>query len=81
MAELFAWQQLASRFGQTLAVAIQDREGRRLYEYEPLRSPAVQRRFAHVEALLAEQELQCPAEAPATPPDRPNSRSGFGLRM
>jgi hypothetical protein len=59
LAELFAWQQLASRFHQTLTLTIRDREGGTVYRYEPLASPHVQPRFGEVKALLERYEREC----------------------
>jgi len=59
LAELFAWQQLASRFDQTLTLTIRDREGGLLYRYEPLASPHVQPRFGDVKALLESYAREC----------------------
>jgi len=59
LAELFAWQQLVSRFDQTLTLTIRDGEGRTVYRYEPLASPRVQPRFGEVKALLDRYERKC----------------------
>lgn len=59
LAELFAWQQLASRFDQTLTLTIRNREGGTVYRYEPLASPEVQPRFGEVKALLERYEREC----------------------
>lgn len=59
MAELFAWQQLASRFDQSLTLTVREREGATLYRYEPLESPEVRSRFAKVQALLDRYEQHC----------------------
>ena len=53
LAELVAWQQLVTRFGQTLTLEVRDGEGRTAYAYEPLRSARFRGRFPEVEALLA----------------------------
>lgn len=74
LAELFAWQQLASRFDQTLTLTIRDREGGTVYRYEPLVSPEVQPRFGEVKALLERYERECRASRTRrtgkTPPAR-----------
>lgn len=59
LAELFAWQQLASRFDQDLTLTVRDRQGHAVYRYEPLASAQVQPRFAEVEALLERYEQEC----------------------
>lgn len=58
-AELFAWQQLASRFDQSLTLTIRDREGFILFRYEPLKAPELRSRFAEVQALLDRYERHC----------------------
>lgn len=62
LAEVVAWQQLASRFDQTLTLTIRDRSGLPVYQYAPLSSEDVQPRFAEVEALLQRYERECAAE-------------------
>ncbi|WP_147391791.1 hypothetical protein [Pelagerythrobacter aerophilus] len=59
LAELFAWQQLASRFNQSLTLTVRDREGFALYRYEPLKAPEVSLRFSEVQALLDRYEQHC----------------------
>lgn len=51
LAELTAWRQLASH-GQKLLVQVLDGRGHPVSRYEPLKSAAVQRRFALVKRLL-----------------------------
>ncbi len=63
LAELFAWQQLASRFDQSLTLTIRDRGGATLYRYDPLESPKVQSRFVEVQALLDRYEDICGSKA------------------
>ena len=62
LAELVAWQQLASRLGQSLTLRIRDDEGRTVHQYEPLKSPEVQTRFEAMQAFLERYERGCPID-------------------
>jgi hypothetical protein len=53
LAELVAWEQLATRFDQTLTVEVLDDQGAVVFSYEPLKSALWRGRFAAVESLLA----------------------------
>ncbi|NUB45894.1 hypothetical protein GEU84_015970 [Fertoebacter nigrum] len=59
VAELFAWHQLWSRFGQGLTLTIGNREGQTLFRYQPLEIPGVQARFAEVQALVERYDQTC----------------------
>jgi hypothetical protein len=52
VAELFAWQQLATRFGQKLTLSVLDGSGQVIFRYEPLDSPLKKTRFLAVEQIL-----------------------------
>lgn len=53
LAELVAWQQMATQLRQTLAIVVKDAQGKVVYRHAPLESPLVRRRFAAVKKLLA----------------------------
>ncbi len=52
LAELSAWSTLSARCGIPLTIEVRDAAGRPVVTVEPLASPAVQNRFATLEALL-----------------------------
>lgn len=56
LAELVAWEQLATQRHQSLAIIVKDAGGKIVYRYEPLRSPLVRSRFPAVEELLARRD-------------------------
>lgn len=56
LAELVAWEQLATQRHQSLAILVKDARGKIVYRYEPLKSSLVQSRFPAVEELLARRD-------------------------
>jgi len=56
LAELVAWEQLATRRHQSLAIIVKDARGKIAYRYEPLKSSLVRSRFPAVEELLARRD-------------------------
>jgi hypothetical protein len=56
LAELVAWEQLATQRHQSLAIIVKDARGKVAYRYEPLKSPLVRSRFPAVEELLARRD-------------------------
>tara|TARA_R100000501_G_scaffold1440_2_gene4307 strand:- start:46075 stop:47103 length:1029 start_codon:yes stop_codon:yes gene_type:complete len=59
VAELFAWQQLASRFDQSLTITIRDNQRLILHRYEPLETPFALLRFGDVQAVFEKYEQAC----------------------
>lgn len=59
LAELVAWQQMASRFEQPPTLTVRDGEGETVYQYEPLKSPELQTRFAAIQEYLERYERGC----------------------
>lgn len=69
VAELLAWQQLATRFDQPLTLTVRDLHRVAVYRYEPLAGPAIQSRFADWQELLSRHEqgsLLCAGEVSGT---------------
>jgi hypothetical protein len=56
LAELVAWEQLATQRHQSLAIVVKDARGKIAYRYEPLTSSLVRSRFPAVEELLARRD-------------------------
>jgi len=56
LAEIVAWEQLATRFGTNLRVDVKDGRGRVVYSYDALDAPLVRARFRLVEELLRRRE-------------------------
>jgi len=56
LAELVAWEQLATQRHQPLAIIVKNARGQITYRYEPLRSSLVRSRFPAVEELLARRD-------------------------
>lgn len=60
LAELVAWREIQKEHDGDLVITVKDAKGRTLGRWEPLKFPAVERRFAEVDSLLA---LQGPCDA------------------
>jgi hypothetical protein len=59
VAELFAWQQMSTRFRVPLTLTVSDRHGSPVFRYEPLAAPALQPRFAVIGDMLTRYEAAC----------------------
>lgn len=65
LAELFAWQHLATDLNQSLTLDVMDSDEGAIFSYEPLATPQVQARFAEVEKVHNQYRIRCNAVAPS----------------
>lgn len=64
LAELFAWQHLATHLDQSLTLDVMDDKGHPIFSYDPLATPQVVARFAEVEKVHDQYRSTCRAGSP-----------------
>lgn len=65
LAELFAWQHLATELDHHLSLDVVDDKGLTIFAYNPLATPQVRARFAEVEKVHDQYRIRCNAVAPS----------------